>query len=356
MAAAASEPALSFWLHYAQREGALVEDRGEQALVVLPPELQRADELPEELTVTADPDVAREDRAVLMIAGHPAVERAAAAVLDAGDAGAAYLPWPASRPLARSELEACACELAPIDHGRIDAAGEPIATYLPLLRVGAMVSYAASLTLRFHEQEEAWVDARTGIEPQESVVAAACRGRPAARPDRPCRVLQPDFELALPSAHAMLETRATARQASLGAHARRSLELELARADAYYQGALASIDRRRTSATADRARTLEAQAEATRAEHTRRRREIEDEHSPRHDIRPFRLHLVHMPAVALPVQVRRGSTTFALELVWIPAGSEFAPMRCPSCGAPEPLVATRDRLGCRACARPARTG
>ena len=92
MPAAASEPALSFWLDYAQREGALVEDRGEQALVVLPPELQRANELPEELTVSADPDVAREDGAILMIAGHPAVERAAAAVLDAGDAGAACLP------------------------------------------------------------------------------------------------------------------------------------------------------------------------------------------------------------------------------------------------------------------------
>jgi len=92
MPAAASEPALSFWLHYAQREGALVEDGAEQAVVILPPELQRANELPEELTVSADPDVAREDGAILMIAGHPAVERAAAAVLDAGDAGAACLP------------------------------------------------------------------------------------------------------------------------------------------------------------------------------------------------------------------------------------------------------------------------
>ena len=63
MPAAASEPALSFWLHYAQREGALVEDGAEQAVVILPPELQRANELPEELTVSADPDVAREDGA-----------------------------------------------------------------------------------------------------------------------------------------------------------------------------------------------------------------------------------------------------------------------------------------------------
>jgi hypothetical protein len=41
---------------------------------------------------------------------------------------------------------------------------------------------------------------------------------------------------------------------------------------------------------------LEAQAEATRAERARRRREIEEEYEPRHEIRPFRLHLVHVPA------------------------------------------------------------
>ena len=59
--------------------------------------------------------------------------------------------------------------------------------------------------------------------------------------------------------------------------------------------------RRHANAPPDRARLLDAQAEATRAERARRRREIEDEYRPRHDIRPFRLHLVHLPAFVLPV-------------------------------------------------------
>ena len=87
MPALASEPALGFWLSYAEQEGALVEDHGDHAVVVLPGECQRETGLPEELTVTSDPDVAREDGAVLMVAGHPAVEQAASAVLAAGDVG-----------------------------------------------------------------------------------------------------------------------------------------------------------------------------------------------------------------------------------------------------------------------------
>src|SRR5665213_1113533 len=155
------EPALSFWLDYAEREGALVEDHGDHALVLLTDPLREQSELPEEVTVTSHPDVAREDGTVLLVAGHPAVERAAGSVLAEGDTGSAYLPWPASRAPSRAILESRARAQIPIEHGRIDAAGEPIAAYLPLLRVGAMVSYAASLALRFQEQEEAWVDART---------------------------------------------------------------------------------------------------------------------------------------------------------------------------------------------------
>ncbi|MGH2985328.1 MAG: hypothetical protein ACRDLO_01405, partial [Solirubrobacterales bacterium] len=71
------EPGLRFWLRYAEHQGALIEEDGEQALAVLPGPLQEAGGLPEEVVVTSDPDVAREDGAVLLIAGHPALERAA---------------------------------------------------------------------------------------------------------------------------------------------------------------------------------------------------------------------------------------------------------------------------------------
>lgn len=356
MSVLSEEPALNFWLDYAEREGALVEARRDNALVLLPDALRDESELPEEVTVTASPDVAREDGATLLIAGHPAVDRAAASVLADGDAGCAYLPWPASRPPTRSTLEARARELAPIEQGRIEAASEPIAAYLPLLRAGAMVSYAASLTLRFQEQEEAWVDARTGTVPSGRLLAVAAGRSRLPRPDRPARALEAELSTAIPAVHAELERRAGARQASLALHARRALEAELARADAYYVAALESIERRRAKAPPDRIRLLDAQAEATEAERARRRREIEDEHQPRHELRPFRLHLVHVPAYVLAVDIRRGRQAFRCELAWVPGAEEFAPVRCPACGANEPLTATRERLGCRACSGPGSSG
>lgn len=343
------EPALSFWLRYAEREGALVDQGGDQVLLLLPRPLQQASDLPEEVSVTSDPDVAREDGAVLLIAGHPAIERAAGAVLAEGDTGHAYLPWPGSRPPARSTLEARAREAVAVDHGRIDATAEPIAAYVPLLRVGAMISYAASLALRFQEQEETWIDARTGL-PASQRLVAALKGRPLLpRPDGHRRALPSQLSPAIAVAHEQLERRAIARQASLGVHARRALESELARADAYYEGALESIARRRSTTAADRVRLLDGQADATRSEHARRRREIEDEFRPRHELRPFRLHVVHVAAFVIPIDVRRGSRRFPFALTWLPAVDEFAAARCPGCGEPEGLVATRDRLGCESC-------
>ena len=155
------EPALSFWLRYAEREGALVEDRDDHALVLLPDALRQDSGLPEEAIVTAKPEVAREDGATLLIAGHPEVERAAAAVLAEGDTGYGYLPWPASRPPTRSTLEARARELVSVEHGRIDAAGEPS----PLIcRCCAWVRWSASRPRwrSVSTSRRRWVDARTG--------------------------------------------------------------------------------------------------------------------------------------------------------------------------------------------------
>jgi hypothetical protein len=343
------EPGLRFWLRYAERGGALIEDGGDKALAVLPDSLQQETELPEEVTVTSDPDVAREDGAALLIAGHPALERAAATVLAEGDAARLHLPWPRSAPPTRGTLQARARERFRVDHGRIDAAGEPRHAYALLLRTGAMISYAASLAASFQEQEEAWVDARTAL-PVPDVVLESVRGRPRlSKPDARHPTLEADLALALAGAHARLEERATARRASLQAHSRRALESELARADAYYEGALESIERRRESAPADRQRLLDGQAEATRAERARRRTEIEQEFEASHEIRPFRLHLIHVPAFVLPVDIRRGSRTFPFEFTWLPAAAAFTDVRCPGCGEAADLVAGRERLGCESC-------
>lgn len=343
------EPALRFWLGWAEQEGALVEDACDHALLVLPDPVQEATELPEEVAVTSDPDVAREDGAVLLIPGHPALERAAAGVLEAGDAGHTYLPWPDSADPSATELEVRARERLHVEHGRIEAAGHPRARYLPLLRVGAMIQYAASLTHRFQEQEEAWVDARTGLALPAGVLDALRRRLQLTEPDARHAALEADLPSAVTRAHAALEERAAARATALLSQERRALQAELHRADAYYSGTLESIERRRATSPPDRARLLEAQAQATRAEQARRRREIEEQHRPRHELRPFRLHLVMAPAFVLPVEIRRGRRAYAFELEWLAFAGSFADVRCPHCAADADLVAGRERLGCQSC-------
>lgn len=345
------EPGLRFWLRYAERAGGLVEDAGDQAVAVLPASLQREGGLGEEVVVTSDPDTAGDEGAVLLIPGHPALERAAASVLEHGDAGRSYLAWPRSAPPRASELERGARERFHVEHGRIDAAGEPRPVYLPLLRVGAMVSYAASLTHRFQEQEEVWVDARTGLGVPERTLGALAGQPRQPEPDTTRAALDAHLSPALRSAHALLEGRAKARQAALLVQARQALECELDRTDAYYWGALESIERRRESAAPERARLLESQAEATRAEHARRRREIEEEFQATYEIRPFRLHLILVPAYVVPVDVRRGARAFPLELFSLCTGRGrlFAELRCPHCAGGSNLVAGRERLGCRSC-------
>jgi hypothetical protein len=348
------EPGLRFWLRYAEREGALVEDAGDQAVAVLPEPLQSAERLPEEITVTSDPDVAREDGALLLIAGHPALERAAGAILAEGDAGRGFMPWPAAKPPTAGQLQDRARERFHVEHGRIDAAGHARAAYVPLLRVGAMVSHRASLTQRVQEQEEAWVDARTGLVLPASVLEAVAGWSWLPAPDTRHKVLEAALAETLPAAHAELERRAEERSRVLRGQTQRPLAAELSRADAYYTDALGAIERRRDAAPADRRRLLDAQHERTRAEHSRRRREIEEEYRAGHGIRPFRLHLLHAPALVLDVEIRRGSRAYPFVLTWLIAAGAFCAVRCPHCGAADALVAGRERLGCVAClARPA---
>jgi hypothetical protein len=348
------EPGLRFWMRYVEREGGLVEDAGDHAIALLSPGLSKDTGLPESLTVTSNPDVAREDGAVLLIAGHPELERAASSVLEPGDVGRVHLPWPGSARPRASDLQTRARDQVEVAHGRIDATGEPRATYLPLLRVGVMISYSASLTDRFQEQDEVWVDARAALPVGDGVLRALSDGASAGSSDRPPHApLEPDIPRAIGVAHAILERRATARRASLVAHARNALERELAQVDAYYSGALESITRRQASATEDRRRLLDDQADATRAEHARRRREIQDEFRARHEILPFRLHVVLVPAFVLPVGVRRGSRIYPFAFTWLPTAATFADARCPHCDAHSGLIAGRERLGCSDCLTPA---
>lgn len=344
------DPGLRFWLRYAEHAGGLCEADGDLALAVLPAGLQTAFALPEEVAVTANPDVAREDGALLLIPGHPVLDRAAAQTLDKGDAGHAFLPWPTPTQPAAEVLLARARERFPVVHGRVDGAGDPARVYAPLLRVGVLVTYALSLDHRFQEREEAWVDGRTGL-PLDDAARRALESLPLlAAPDADHPWLEADLAQAVPHAHAQLAGRVARRQHALAAEVDQVRRDELARAEAYYDAALASIARRRESAAPERQALLDAQAEATRTERSRRLHEIEEQFRPSHEIRPFRLHLVWVPALRLPVHIRRGAQMYPCDLTWLlGVGATFTGLRCPTCGAAEPLVAGRDRLGCQTC-------
>lgn len=346
--AARSEPALGFWLDLVEAEGGVWEDEGDRAVALLPGPLVDGLDLPEEVAVTADPEVAREEGALLLIPGHPALDRAAASVLARGDAGRSHLAWPASQPPTPGDLVARAREAVGVEHGRIDPGGHPREVYLPLLRLGAAVTYTVSLEDRFQERQEVWVDARTGLALPEEMLRAL-RSQPQGAGGRFRPVLSHDLSAAVAAAHRLIEARAAGRCRVLAGQSSWLLRKDMERAAAYYDAVLKSIDGRMSAASEERREALAAQAEATRAERARRLREIEESFEPRHDVRPFRLHLVLAPALELPATVRRGARTFPLSPVWILAAGAFAAVPCPHCGRVEALVAGRERLGCRGC-------
>jgi hypothetical protein len=347
---AGDDPGLRFWLRFTECAGGLCETGGDVALAILPARLQAAFDLPEAVAVTADPDVAREEGALLLLPGHPALDRAATETLDRGDVGHAWLPWPTpTRPTTEVLLDR-ARERFAVAHGRLDSDGYPTCVYTPLLRVGVLVTYALSLDHRFQEREEVWTDARTGLSLDDATRRALASWSLLDAPDASHRRLDVDLGQAVTDAHALLADRAATRQRTLATEVDQARVDERARAEAYYDAALASIARRRQSATRERQALLDSQAEATRAERGRRLHEIDEQFRPSHEIRPFRLHLIWAPALRVPLRVRRGAQAYPLILTWLlGAGATFTGLRCPHCRAPEPLVAGRQRLGCEAC-------
>lgn len=362
-----ADPAVRFWLDWAQSEGALHEATPDSALVVLPRPLQAALALPEEIAVTADPEVARDDGALLLTAGHPALDHATEQVLDRGDAGHVVLARPAVQPASPDVLLARARDAFPVDHGKIEPAGLPTVTHLPLLRVGALLTQSVSLDDRFQERAEVWVDVATGLAVPDAArdrLATAERADATVPPGRVPAVLlsgmvRPDgMPPPLAAAHRLLEEGAAARRAALSRETTELRTEELARTAAFFDAALASIRKRRATASAERRHLYDAREEATLAERARRLVEVEEKWQPRTEVRPFRLHVVWVPAQVLPVEVRRGPRAYPVELRWLLPASSFLPLGCPHCGADAAgpggvpdvvLVAGKQRLGCRRC-------
>jgi hypothetical protein len=343
---------LAFWLSYVEARGGLWERSGDTALVMIPPQLQRKLELPEEFAVTEHADVAREDGVALLGAGHPLLMAAAEDVLSADDAGVLRLAVPAAGPPGDARLLERAREAFPVDHGRIDASGPVERSLRQVLRVGAMVTYTASADDRFHERAECWVDVPSRHELPEQAVERmrrlAADGSPAgAAPN--LGALPP----ALAAAHRLLDLTAASRCRALAdGSVRAAADTERVRAENYYAEALASLARRQANAPPDRQALLAARMHSLQAEEKRRLAEIEEKYTPRHEIRPYRLHLLYVPALRLPVDVLRGARRFPLVLEWLLSAGVFAPLCCPGCGANAgnwPLVAAKTHLGCTRC-------
>ena len=337
-------PAVEFLARYAESEGGLAELGADGCLLVLPDHLRKELSLPEELRVTSDPEVAREDGAVLVAAGHPLLSTAARLVLDKGDIGCAQLPGVVALPPAQGVLEAKARDQLVADHGRLDITGAPTATDLVVLRLAALVSYSISVDERLQEVEEIWVDSSTGHEVPPRLVATLATA-----------ALEPHEDLPLPKAAALaaadglLAGRVARRVEALEHETSLRLERQLRVVDDYYERVLASLDERRSRAGEHRAELLAAQAEATRAEWSRRRAEVAEELTPSPEARPFRLHVLRVPAYRVPFVVRRGSREYPLDLVYVVATASFLDPGCPSCGAVATLVAGKEKLGCRSC-------
>ncbi len=340
------EPALRFFLRYAESRGATVVEEREQALVQLPQGLSVALGLPGETALTSDAEVAQEGGQMLVIAGHPLLGAAADHVLAQGDAGWLALAAPAGAPPDAQTLLQKLREFYPVEHGRLDLAAPPERVYLPLLRVGALVTLSGDD--RFLEIGDTLVDAAAclPIAPDLARRVLAFGPRPSAEP---WSVLLPDVVQALEVAQGELERRAAQRAAELSAQAEAEMQEERERAQAFYAAQLAHIARRRQRADEERRRLYDEQARVTAAEAERRGVEIERKYRVEGSVKPYRLHLVLAPALHLEIEVRRGDRRYPLHANFLLGAGGFLPLRCPACGAAQPLVAGRSVLGCRVC-------
>ena len=339
-----TDAGLSFWLRYVDATGGLVEENGDTTLVVLPEDLQRRLDLPEELQVTADPDVARDAGVTFLGAGHPALGRSADEVLAIGDVAACTIAAPAALPPSIDHLQDAARNQFTVEHGRIDASGSVTRGVRPILRVGAIVDYTLSAEDRYQEVAECWMDARS-LRP----IATSTAERLVRCDLRPTEPRPGDLIPVVAAADRYLDHAATRRRAELGSDVDKALTAELERVETYYRDQLAQIARRANAAPPDRRELYDARAESTRGEHARRLAETREKYRASHTIRPFRLHLVEVPVWRVPVDVRRGDRRYPLTLDYLMPVGAYAEVPCPNCGSGQTLVATKSTLACTAC-------
>jgi len=343
------DPGLRFWLRYVDDRGGLTEPAGDSTLVMLPESVAAQFDLPDELVVTAEPDIARDDGVVLLATGHPVLVQAADATLSDGDVGVMGLATPSGPAPGSAFLEERVRDQFPVEHGKIEVSGLPTRIVRPVLRLGALATYTVSAEETYQERLECWVDAGSGLRLAPDVVA---RLQAAPRADAPAAPGAPVLDAvagALDTAHGILDDAAQRRRTALSGQASDAHRRERAHARDYYADVLRSLERRRAGAEVDRAELLAARAQSTKEERTRRLLEIDEKYQARHEIRPYRLHAMLVPGWRVPVDVRRGPRRYPLTVDWLAPLGAFAQERCPHCGSTATLSASKTRLGCTVC-------
>lgn len=347
------DPGVDFWLDYVTAEGGLHERVGDATLVVLPETLQERHRQDAEMTVTADPDVSREDRAVLMTVGHPLLTSAAETVLGEGDVGAVRLPRPTSRTPDLAQLQDWARDRLTVDHGRVDLTGGPRPGVRYLLRVSSLVTFAMSSDDRFQERIECWVDVPSGLplpDGPDRVLADLLEVEHPEREHLDPKI--PGLSRALVAVDAEIGRRAELRRQTLGDGVRTACHAELDRTRDYYEQMAQSLRQRMSTASPEKAAGYRDRLDHCLAERDRRLAEVEDKYRSSVQCLPYRLHLVGVPSLCVEAGVRRGNRWYPVDLEWLSPIRRFAPVACSGCGSGEMLVAGKDGLGCRRCRPP----
>lgn len=341
---------LRFWLDHITVEGGLWEPAGDSTTVVLPGELAARYRLAEDLTVTDDPDIAREDGVTFLGAGHPILTEAAESVLSHGDVGYRSLQGGPQAPPTADDLQDRARAQLPVGHGRIDVTGKPVAVTHWLVRIGALITYTVSADSQFQEQTETWIDVAV-----RRLLPADVVNRLTSLPVAPTPIDElgsADLAAAIAEAHRQIDGDAERRRADLTRQLGDAHDRERQRAVTYYADVLQGIERRLATAPEDRRALLQSRHTATQQERDRRLQEIAEKYRGAHEIRPYRLHAVAIPALRVPVDIRRGERRYNMELDWMIPARLFSVPRCPACDSPAPLVAGKQSLGCLICLHP----
>ena len=157
---------------------------------------------------------------------------------------------------------------------------------------------------------------------------------------------------AVAEAHRQIDGDAERRRADLSRQLGDAHDRERQRALTYYADVLQGIERRLATAPQDRRDLLQSRHAATQQEQDRRLHEIAEKYQGIHEIRPYRLHAIGVPALRVPVDIRRGERRYSMELDWLIPARLFSVPRCPACDSPAPLVAGKQSLGCLTCLHP----